>query len=350
MPFVALLLPFFIAFQDDEEHDRRWKGIERESMAKREQQLRQAIDEASARLAKDPNDAEALLQRGIARGKLGRDKEAVADLEKAISIRPDHAESRLALGEACLDREEYDKARDALSKAIELNPKLAAALLLRGIAHERDKKLADRFDKALEDYGSAIQLDPQSIRAYLQRAGVFEKLKRVDDERADLDRATELLKEFLKSTFPEVLDQIDGWRKKDVKKCREALKKAYEKQTAYRELRSANPEEFDLLAKLQGLERRADELSRKIREQPSSEGKEALRRDLRLVLGEIFDLRQVLQARELDALQRRIDGVRGAMKEQVQNKDKIVEDRLRDMEKGEKKHEGEHDDERDEHR
>ncbi|HLG42337.1 MAG TPA: hypothetical protein VI643_03145, partial [Planctomycetota bacterium] len=54
---------------------------------------------------------------------------------------------------------------------------------------------------------------------------------------------------------------------------------------------------------------------------------------VRKVLGEVFDLRQLLRSKELDALQRRIDIVRAAMKVQAANKAQTVDQRLSELER-----------------
>jgi tetratricopeptide (TPR) repeat protein len=57
-----------------------------------------AESDAAAKLAKNPNDVEALHARAYASMSLGRYKEAYEDLRRAVELKPDHAEYRAGLG------------------------------------------------------------------------------------------------------------------------------------------------------------------------------------------------------------------------------------------------------------
>lgn len=58
------------------------------------------------------------------------------------------------------------KAMDAVNKAIELKPNLVNALYLRGVL----KQYAGEYKSALEDFDAAIQFNPQVTTAYMMRA------------------------------------------------------------------------------------------------------------------------------------------------------------------------------------
>ena len=77
----------------------------------------------------------------------------------------------------------YEKAIEDYSKAIENNPKFAAAYLNRGDAY---KNKSD-YNKAIEDYSMAIAIDPKLAAAYKNRGAAYRKkgasVKAADDER-----------------------------------------------------------------------------------------------------------------------------------------------------------------------
>ncbi len=127
------------AFQTDDgdEAKRHWKRLARESVQKREEQLRLQIAEASARLDKNPNDVAALVKRGIAYGKLDREDEAAADLQKAVALQPKNAAAWMAWGELEIEGKRYSAARDAFSTAASIDPSAARALWLRGVGTAR---------------------------------------------------------------------------------------------------------------------------------------------------------------------------------------------------------------------
>jgi tetratricopeptide (TPR) repeat protein len=313
--------------QDHGDLKKRQERNERESEERLNQHLRRQVEEANARLKKDANDVEALVQRGLAFEQLDEEDKAMADLKKAIDLNPKHVKALIVLGDLLRDEDKFEEARALLTRAIELQPNSAQAYAIRGEAFEDDDRLPDGRERALEDYNNAVRVDPTYVEAFIRRAGIYEKQKKVDEARADVDKALDQIRGFYQSTYPELLEHMEQIRHRDVKEYRKAVRKAWERYEVYRDLKAINPEEFELVEKLQGLEHRAEALARKL---PNDDARAELRR----VLGEIFDLRQAMQNRDLDVLQKRIDTVRAALKEQAKNKDVLVEERLRDMEKG----------------
>ncbi|HZW34979.1 MAG TPA: protein kinase [Isosphaeraceae bacterium] len=76
----------------------------------------------SARIQKDPHDADAYHHRAHARINLGRFPEAIADLTQAIRLRPDDAHNRVLRGAIHLDRKQYEPAIADLEAALRLQP------------------------------------------------------------------------------------------------------------------------------------------------------------------------------------------------------------------------------------
>lgn len=323
----CLLIAALTLMQDQGDLKKRQERNIRESEERLRAHLHRQVEEATDRLGKNPEDVEALVQRGTAFEQLDEEGKAVADLKKAVELDPKHVRALIALGDLLRDDDKFEDARALLTRAIELQPNSAQAFTIRGEAFEEDDRVEDARDRALEDYSNAIRVDPACVEAYIRRAGIFEKQKRLDEARADCDRALDHMRGFYQATYPELLENLEQIRHRDVKEYRKAIRKAWERFDVYRHLKATNPVEFELVERLQALERRADQLARKL---PSEE----VRTELRAVLGHIFDLRQAMQARDLDQLQKRIDTVRAALREQAKQKDAIVEERLREMEKG----------------
>jgi len=318
---------------DGDEAKRHWKRLARESIQKREEQLRQQVAEASGRLEKNPADVSALVKRGAALQDLDREDEAAKDLQKAVELQPKNFAAWMALGELELGEKRYSAAREAFTTASALDPSSARAFWLRGVAHERDRKAPNRYEQAVADYSAALKLDAGLRGALLDRAGSFEKMDRAPEALADCDRVADLLRGFLQVAYPEILEQLASARKMDGKKYREILEHALEKEEEFRDLQATNPVEFNLVVRLQTLERQTGELGTRLRQLADGSEKEIARGDLRKVLGEVFDLRQLLRSKELDALQRRIDSVRAAMKVQAANKSQTVEQRISELER-----------------
>ena len=81
-----------------------------------------------------------------------------------------HIISFLLLEQAGLfaQQDDWPRARQVASRALELNPALVDAYLIRGFAARR---LGD-FDAAFTDYTAVLELDPQHGRAWLERGAV----------------------------------------------------------------------------------------------------------------------------------------------------------------------------------
>lgn len=81
---------------------------------------------------------------------------AMADLDKAIELKPGDAGSYVDKGTIFTRKENYEAAIEQFSKAIELNPNYALAFYSRGTVKEKLGKTQD----ALVDYQKSADLDP----------------------------------------------------------------------------------------------------------------------------------------------------------------------------------------------
>jgi len=103
---------------------------------------------------KDPKDAEAYFNRGLAYDDKGQYDQAISDYSKAIEINPGLAEAYINRGNAYSKKGQYDKAISDYSKAIEINPKYADAYINRGLAHNS----LGNYNSACDDWLKACKL------------------------------------------------------------------------------------------------------------------------------------------------------------------------------------------------
>jgi tetratricopeptide (TPR) repeat protein len=124
----------------------------------------------------DASDAVALVEwtevlnnRGVTYIGLRRYDDAIADLERAIELRPDYAEAHANLGRTHLERENYDAALAELERAIELNHNLAEAW------GNKAQALTGQGDVegALEAFGTAIEVSGGNPDIYFNRASLL---------------------------------------------------------------------------------------------------------------------------------------------------------------------------------
>jgi len=153
--------------------------------------LETAARELSADAQKAPNDAEAQYRAALASSYLAevglevRDKsqaqraaeEGIRSAERAIALKPSNAEYHRILGTLCgqvipanvLLALSYGKrARDAIDKALSLDPHSSKAYLARGVGnYYLPPAFGGGLDLAIRDFERAIELDNKSAEAHL---------------------------------------------------------------------------------------------------------------------------------------------------------------------------------------
>src|SRR5437867_2948659 len=128
-------------------------------------------------------DAESLV-RSARRDHAG----AIADLSKAIDLKPDDADLYFNRGNAWAAKEDHEKAINDYTKAVELKPSLAAAYMYRGDSQNRK---GDPIG-AMLDYGKAIELNSKDAEAYYRRGTIHYDRHSWADSLADFKKAWDL--------------------------------------------------------------------------------------------------------------------------------------------------------------
>ena len=178
--------------------------------------LEKQISELSAAAQKSAHDGEAQYRVALASSYLAeislemRDKdqaERVAEsgiqaAQRAIAINPRNAEYYRVLGTLCgqvvpahvLSAFSYGKrARDAIDKALELDPKSSQANLARGVGnYYLPDALGGGPPVAIPDFRKAADLDPSSSEAYLWLGLALRKQHRNADARQAFEKALRL--------------------------------------------------------------------------------------------------------------------------------------------------------------
>lgn len=91
-------------------------------------------------------------------------------------------------GDKFYGQKKYDKAIEAYTKAVELNPNDSGAYNNRGIVYH----LTSEFEKAIADYTKAAELNPYHFSAYNNRGLVYKEIGNVEQAIADFRKALEL--------------------------------------------------------------------------------------------------------------------------------------------------------------
>jgi tetratricopeptide (TPR) repeat protein/dienelactone hydrolase len=124
-----------------------------------------AITACDRALERNPDDATAYFNRGLAYHEKREYDRAIANYNEAIRLDPKNSGAYNNRGSAYESKKDDDRSIADYSEAIRLDPKLAVAYRNRGEAYNRKKE----YDRAIADLDQAITLDPKSARAYNQR-------------------------------------------------------------------------------------------------------------------------------------------------------------------------------------
>jgi tetratricopeptide (TPR) repeat protein len=193
--------------------------------------LEKMAAEAAATADKAPKDADAQYRAALAASYVAevalevRDKEKAAKTadagikaaERAVALKPSAENYRLlgtlygqaAAGGNMLSIVSYGKkARDAVNKAVEMDPHSARNWLARGIGNYYMAALGGGQDPAIADMKKAIEIDPKLADAYLWLGVSLRKAKRNAEARQAFQKSLELnprrvwAKEQLEKTPP----------------------------------------------------------------------------------------------------------------------------------------------------
>lgn len=114
---------------------------------------------------------------------------SVQACEDAVAKYPGVARLSFQLGRAYRAKKDNDRAIADYNKAIELDPKYAAAYVSRGVAYHYSKK---DYDRAIADYDQAIRLDPVFTIAFANRGLAHEQAGRREQALRDFRAALAL--------------------------------------------------------------------------------------------------------------------------------------------------------------
>lgn len=150
-------------------------------------QWQYAIDEYSLVLEHQVQNPAALFYRAYAATHLRHYEAARHDYETFLGLFPHHAEARMSLSYVLQQMGRQTEALDQLNTVVELQPDSAISYATRA-ALEQDLQ---QYDAALYDWQQAIQLEPQNADYVASRVDLLLRLRRNKEARRDLDAAVQ---------------------------------------------------------------------------------------------------------------------------------------------------------------
>jgi tetratricopeptide (TPR) repeat protein len=159
-------------------------------------------------------------------GEVGRYAEAVTEIDKAIEIHPDVAESYLQRAEIHKGSRNYFKAIDDYSKALKIAPDMSGARYDFAQTLRRVKM----YGPAIEEYQKAIELEPVKAEAYNNLGITY-------TEMGDRDKAIEYFRRVIEldDTYIKAYNNLGAAlaQKGEFDSAVEVLEKAIEKDPKY---------------------------------------------------------------------------------------------------------------------
>ena len=116
------------------------------------------------------------------------DDEAIRELERAISLRPDLVKAHYNLAMAYLQKYGVDKEIDQLQRVIALDPKFAEAYYSLGKALMQKGQIKE----AIPPLRRAVSLDPDSGRAHYQLGLALSRTGATEEGKLELDKGLKL--------------------------------------------------------------------------------------------------------------------------------------------------------------
>lgn len=148
-------------------------------------------------LEQSPDQPVVLNNRGVALEWQGRLDEALASVDRALSIRPDYADAFYNRGIVLLRMRRFDAALQSCDAALSIRPGYAEALSNRGIAMME----LNFLDGALASFERALALHAEYPEALYNRGIVLLKLERADEALASFDSALNVRPGYAEAFF-----------------------------------------------------------------------------------------------------------------------------------------------------
>ena len=143
---------------------------------------------AALQFCKDPEiSARLYLERAFAYGKLNKNSEAEADLDKAVEAKPVQF-VYMQRGDIYRKDKKFQTAVEDYTRVLEFDPRALDAYVARGISEAG----LHRDDDALRDFGRALSIDPTNVEALIQRGGVHIARKEWRMAANDLEESIDL--------------------------------------------------------------------------------------------------------------------------------------------------------------
>lgn len=150
-----------------------------------------------------PDHADLLYNCGLTLHQLKRFEEALGKYNQVLKLRPDHADALLNRGGAQYELKRFEEALASYDRALKVRPDHAGTLYNCGLTLHQ----LQRFEEALASYDRALKVWPDYAQALYDRGSTLHQLKRLEEALASYDRALKVRPDY-----------ADGYRNRAITK------------------------------------------------------------------------------------------------------------------------------------
>ena len=195
---VLSLVIYQTAYSQTDEESLMEKGID----AILDSQFEDAIAYFDKILEKDPQNTQALTNKGVALGNLGKSSEAISLFDKVLEIDPNNLDALNNKGAALVALEKYDEALLYFDRILAIDPENQSAKISKKIILNREFPslmekgiiaiLDTQFEEAIAYFDKILEKDPQNIKALSNKGVALGKLERDSEAIYQFDQVLEI--------------------------------------------------------------------------------------------------------------------------------------------------------------
>ena len=149
----------------------------------------------------NPNDVDALINKGMVSIERGNHSQALEIFNNANSINPASAEVWFAKALALINLKKYDDSLKSLDKCLSLRPNFAEAISNKGIALHG----LQRYEEAIRYFDKALVINPNIVEAWSNKGVALQELQRYEEAISYFNKALSINPNF-----------IDAWANKGI--------------------------------------------------------------------------------------------------------------------------------------
>ncbi|MFQ5769270.1 MAG: hypothetical protein ACE5HX_01950 [bacterium] len=133
--------------------------------------------------------------------------------------------------------------------------------------------------------------------------------------------------EFAEQFDPEMAEHLNDLKLEQPDKYKHEIARIIKEKMRLERMKKKDPERYDHVFKIHSMEAKSQNLGRRYREADESE-KAIIKSELKSILAELFDLRELDRQEEVKRLEKKLDELKQSLAARQNNKARIIERRL----------------------